>query len=99
MSAPLSSDVVTRVAQLARLKLSDPERERMASQLARVLEYVAVLNEVDVDGVEPMAHAVELANVLRDDRKYPSLPREDALANAPKTDGECFLVPAILDQV
>jgi aspartyl-tRNA(Asn)/glutamyl-tRNA(Gln) amidotransferase subunit C len=56
-----------------------------------------MLNEVDTDDVEPMAHAVEVTNVLREDAVRESLPREAALANAPKTDGECFLVPPILE--
>lgn len=96
MSAPLTTEEVDKVAVLARLKLSAAERDRMAAQLGEVLEYVAVLNEVETEDVEPMAHAVDLTNVLRDDLERESLPREAALANAPKTDGECFLVPPIL---
>ncbi|MFQ5734536.1 MAG: Asp-tRNA(Asn)/Glu-tRNA(Gln) amidotransferase subunit GatC [Planctomycetaceae bacterium] len=96
MPAPLSTDDVAKVAQLSRLKLSPAERERMTSQLARVLEYVSILNEVDTEGVELMAHAVEVTDVLRDDVVRESLPRKAALANAPQTDGEYFLVPAIL---
>jgi aspartyl-tRNA(Asn)/glutamyl-tRNA(Gln) amidotransferase subunit C len=69
----------------------------VAAQLARILDYVEMLNEVDTDDVEPMAHAVEVTNVLREDAVRESLPREAALANAPKTDGECFLVPPILE--
>jgi aspartyl-tRNA(Asn)/glutamyl-tRNA(Gln) amidotransferase subunit C len=97
MSASLSIEQVAKVASLARLKLSPDEREQMAAQLARVLEYVEILNEVDTDDVEPMAHAVEVTNVLRADEPGESLPREAALANAPKTDSECFLVPPILE--
>jgi len=85
------------VAVLARLKLSDAELTALTSQLGRVLEYVNILNEVDTDGVEPMAHAVEMQNVLRNDEIRESLPRESALANAPKTDGQSFLVPQILE--
>ena len=97
MSALLSTIEVAKVASLARLKLSVEEQEQMAVQLARVLEYVDVLNEVDTDDVEPMAHTVEVTNVLREDVPRDSLPREAALSNAPKTDGECFLVPQILE--
>lgn len=96
MSAPLSNDDVDKVAVLARLQLSLDEKSRMATQLGDVLEYVAMLDEVNTDDVEPMAHAVEMTNVLRDDAERESLPREAALANAPKTDGQCFLVPPIL---
>jgi aspartyl-tRNA(Asn)/glutamyl-tRNA(Gln) amidotransferase subunit C len=97
MTARLTRDDVAKVALLGRLKLSDDELEQMTTQLGRVLEYVDILNEVDTAGVEPMAHPIELANVFRDDVECESLPREDALANAPKTDGRCFVVPAILD--
>lgn len=97
MAAELSRDDVVKVAKLSRLKLSDSEIDAIKSQLGRVLEYVDILNEVDTDGVEPMAHAVEQFNVLRDDVSRPSLPREDALSNAPKTDGRFFQVPAILE--
>jgi aspartyl-tRNA(Asn)/glutamyl-tRNA(Gln) amidotransferase subunit C len=97
MTARLNRDDVAKVALLGRLKLSSPEIDQFTVQLARVLEYVDVLSEVDTQSVEPMAHAVELTNVFRDDVEEPCLPREDALANAPKTDGRFFLVPPILD--
>ncbi|HXY33260.1 MAG TPA: Asp-tRNA(Asn)/Glu-tRNA(Gln) amidotransferase subunit GatC [Planctomycetaceae bacterium] len=97
MTARLTRDDVAKVALLGRLKLSADELERMTSQLARVLEYVDILNEVDTEPVEPLAHPVELANVFRDDVEQACLPREGALANAPKTDGRFFVVPAILD--
>lgn len=92
----LSRDDVVKVASLARLKLTEGELEDFRLQLGGILDYVAMLNEVDTDGVEPMVHAIELANVFRDDEVRPSLPRDAALANAPKTDGRFFLVPQIL---
>ncbi len=88
---------MAKVALLGRLKLSADELERMTSQLGRVLEYVDILNEVDTQSVEPLAHPIELANVFREDVERPCLSREEALANAPKTDGRFFVVPAILD--
>ena len=96
MASPLSSEDVRKVATLSRLNLSPDESSRIAGELGAVLEYVAMLDEVDTDDIEPMAHAVELTNVLRDDAERQSLPREAALANAPKNDGTCFLVPPIL---
>ena len=93
----LSQDDVAKVARLARLKLSDEETVSLAGQLSRILDYVAILDELDVDNVEPMVHAVDLSNVLRPDELTPSLPRTAALANAPKTDGKYFLVPAIIE--
>ena len=92
----LSGDDVAKVALLARLHLSEAERQEYAVQLGRLLDYVRVLDEVDTADVEPMAHAVDLVNVLREDELRPSLAREDALANAPSTDGRFFLVPPVL---
>lgn len=97
MAAALTRQEAEKVALLARLKLTDAELARLAKQLSQVLQYVEILNELDTDDVEPMAHAVELTNVFRDDDVRPSLSRECALANAPKTDGHCFLVPKILE--
>jgi aspartyl-tRNA(Asn)/glutamyl-tRNA(Gln) amidotransferase subunit C len=92
----LSRETVVKVASLARLELTDAEIELFGGQLGAILDYVTQLDELDVSNVEPMVHVEDLANVLRNDVVHPSLPREDALANAPSTDGRCFLVPAIL---
>ena len=99
MTAPLTREDVMKVALLARLKLSEAELETFTAQLGHVLQYVDILNEVDTAVVEqPMAHAVELSNVFREDVVRPSLPRDEALANAPKSDGRYFLVPPILEE-
>lgn len=97
MTKHLTRDEAAKVATLARLKLDEGELEQLSGQLAAVLDYVDMLNEVDTENVDPMAHTFELSNVLREDEVLPSLSREDALSNAPKTDGRYFLVPAILD--
>jgi aspartyl-tRNA(Asn)/glutamyl-tRNA(Gln) amidotransferase subunit C len=89
---------VEKVALLARLRLSDAELETMTSQLAQIVGYVDQLAEVDVEGVEPMAHAVEQTNVFRDDSVLPSLPRDEALANAPRHNDRGYLVPAVLGE-
>ncbi len=88
---------VRKVASLARLSLSDSELATYGEQLTKILGYVEVLDEVDIEGVEPMPHAVELSNVFRDDVRLPSLALADALSNAPKTDGHYFQVPQILE--
>jgi aspartyl-tRNA(Asn)/glutamyl-tRNA(Gln) amidotransferase subunit C len=90
---------VEKVSLLARLLLSDEELDRMTSQMGAILGYVDLLSEVDTEQVEPMAHAIEVANVFRDDAARPSLDREAALANAPHRDQECYLVPAVLGEV
>jgi aspartyl-tRNA(Asn)/glutamyl-tRNA(Gln) amidotransferase subunit C len=86
---------VAKVALLARLQLDDAELEAMTRQLAQIVGYVDLLGEVDTDSVEPMAHAVEVTNVFRPDRVAPSLTRAAALANAPRSSDEAFLVPPV----
>lgn len=93
----LTPDDVRKVASLARLRVSDAEVASLTSDLTAILGYVDVLNEIDTTNVEPMVHAVELSNVLRADNVVASLPREAALSNAPSTDGQYFLVPAIIE--
>lgn len=97
MSNPLTPDDVRKVARLARLKLTDDEVAAFTRQLADVVRYVDQLSEVNTAGVEPLAHAIEIENVLRADEPRPSLPRADALSNAPASDGRYFLVPQILE--
>jgi aspartyl-tRNA(Asn)/glutamyl-tRNA(Gln) amidotransferase subunit C len=93
----LSRDDVAKVALLARLRLTGEELDRFTGQLNSIVDFVAQLGELDTRDVEPLAHGVEVRNVFRDDFVGPSLPREQALANAPRRDAECFLVPAVLD--
>ena len=93
----LTRDNVLKVAELGRLNLSDAEVEQFTRQLGQMLDYVAVLDELDVSQVQPMAHVADVANVFRDDVAGTPLTREQALSNAPKTDGKFFLVPQILE--
>ena len=92
----LSREEVEKISLLGRLRLSDQELDRMTDQLGHILDYMDLLAEVDTEQVEPMAHALDVANVFRDDEVRPSLPRDEMLANAPKRDDECYLVPAVL---
>jgi aspartyl-tRNA(Asn)/glutamyl-tRNA(Gln) amidotransferase subunit C len=94
----LSRTDVEKVALLARLRLTEAELDTMTGQLAQIVAYVDQLAEVNTDGVAPMAHAIEVANVFKDDRVAPSLPRAEALANAPHHDGRGYLVPAVLGE-
>jgi aspartyl-tRNA(Asn)/glutamyl-tRNA(Gln) amidotransferase subunit C len=94
----LSRTDVEKVSLLGRLALSESELETMTTQLARVVGYVEQLNEVQTEGVQPMAHALEMHNVYREDSLAASLPRDAALANAPKRDSECYRVPAVLGE-
>ena len=85
------------VANLARIALTPDEEAKLGSQLDDILGYVKKLEELDVTGVEPMAHAVPLTNVLRADEVRPSIPQEAALANAPKQANGLFIVPKIVE--
>lgn len=93
----LSTEEVAKVAVLARLRLSPEEIQAYTERLNAVVEFVGQLQELDTEGVEPLAHGVELRNKFRDDVRGPSLSREAALANAPQKTRENFLVPAVLD--
>ncbi|HEY7116757.1 MAG TPA: Asp-tRNA(Asn)/Glu-tRNA(Gln) amidotransferase subunit GatC [Tepidisphaeraceae bacterium] len=92
----LSLANVRHVAKLARLALDEEKLRRFVPQLESILEYVAKIDQVDVSGVEPMAHALPLANVLREDVVEPSLPIGQVLQNAPETDGRFFKVPKVI---
>lgn len=92
----LSRAEVDKVALLARLELTDAEAERLTRELTQIVQYVEQLSAVDTEGVEPMAHAVELQNVLAEDVVEPSLPREAALRNAPRRNEQGYLAPAVL---
>ena len=89
----ISRDEVRHVARLARLELSDDELEHFGGQLDAILEAVGKVAELDLDGVEPTAHPLELANVWAADEPRPSLPVEAALANAPDSEDTFFRVP------
>jgi aspartyl-tRNA(Asn)/glutamyl-tRNA(Gln) amidotransferase subunit C len=90
----IDRDQVLHVARLARLRLTDEELERMPGELSHILEHVERMDELDLEGVEPTSHVVELQNVLRDDVPRPSLPRERALAGAPDVADGGFRVPS-----
>jgi aspartyl-tRNA(Asn)/glutamyl-tRNA(Gln) amidotransferase subunit C len=87
---------VAHVAKLARLALDEQELRRLGGQLEPILDYVAQITRADVSGVEPLAHAAILSNVLRPDDPGPTLPLDQVLRNAPATDGPFFKVPKIL---
>jgi aspartyl-tRNA(Asn)/glutamyl-tRNA(Gln) amidotransferase subunit C len=92
----ITAEQVRHVARLSRLALDESQLARLTPQLESILGYVAKIGEVDVSGVEPMAHATPLVNVLRDDVPGEPLPLEQVLANAPETDGPFFKVPKII---
>lgn len=90
----LSRDQVLHVARLARLELSEPEVERMAEELSKVLEHVETIGSLNLDGVRPTSHVVDFDNALRPDEPRPSLPADVALASAPDPALGGFRVPS-----
>jgi aspartyl-tRNA(Asn)/glutamyl-tRNA(Gln) amidotransferase subunit C len=90
----IDREQVLHVARLARLRLSDDELERMPAELSKILEHVERMDMLDLEGVDPTSHVVELQNVLRDDVPRPSLPRERALQGAPDVADGGFRVPS-----
>ena len=88
---------VQYVARLARLALTPAEEEKFGAQLSHVLGYIEKLNQLDVAGIEPTAHAVPLVNVTRPDVVQPCLSNEEALSNAPAKGNGLFLVPKIVE--
>jgi aspartyl-tRNA(Asn)/glutamyl-tRNA(Gln) amidotransferase subunit C len=88
---------VAGIANLARLRLSEDELERMRRELGNILDYVSKLNELDVRGVEPTPYPIEMGNSFREGRVAPALTRAEALSGAPKTEGLFFRVPKIIE--
>jgi aspartyl-tRNA(Asn)/glutamyl-tRNA(Gln) amidotransferase subunit C len=89
----ITRDEVLHVAKLARLELTDEEIERFTGQLSAILEAVAKVSELDLSGVEPTAHPLDLVNIWAEDEPRPPIPLEEALANAPNREGGFFKVP------
>ena len=88
---------VKYIAHLARIQLSCEEEQKLGTQLGNILGFMEKLKTLDVSNVEPTAHAVPTVNVMRTDELRPSLPREDALRNAPAQANGLFMVPKIVE--
>jgi aspartyl-tRNA(Asn)/glutamyl-tRNA(Gln) amidotransferase subunit C len=93
----ITKQEVEHVARLARLELSEQEKEKLTEQLSGILTYVEKLNELTTTGVEPTAHVLDISNVMRDDLPQESLSQEQALANAPDKAAGHFRVPLIIE--
>ena len=90
----IDRDEVLHVARLARLELDESEIDTIASELSKVLDHVASISELDLDGVAPTSHVVDVDTALREDEVRPSLSRDAALACAPAVQDDGFLVPS-----
>ncbi|GHO42993.1 Asp-tRNA(Asn)/Glu-tRNA(Gln) amidotransferase subunit GatC [Ktedonospora formicarum] len=93
----IDRETVTSVAKLARLSLSEEEINLFGGQLSAILEHIQILQEADVSGVSPTAHASRLTNITRLDAPQPSYSPEELLANAPDQDENCLKVNAVLE--
>ena len=93
----LTRDDVLHLARLARLSLSDEEVTRLSTELSAILEHFTALAGIDTEAVEPTAHALPLANVMRADEIAPSLTRSEVLSNAPAEEDGMFRVRAVLE--
>lgn len=93
----LSADDVRAIADLARLELSEDDIARYQRQLSDILDYFQKLEELDTSHIDPTSSVLPLTNVMRVDEARPALPVDEALANAPESDGEQFRVRAVLD--
>ena len=90
----IDREQVLHVARLARLQLSDDEVEQMNGELSAILDHIAKIGELDLDGVPPTSHVVEVSNALRPDEPRPSWPREQILDAAPSVRDDGFEVPS-----
>ena len=91
----ISREDVLHVARLARLEIPEDQIAHVQAELGAILEAVGKVSELDLEGVEPTSHPLDLVNVWGEDEPRPSLPREDALANAPDPADGAFRVPAV----
>ena len=94
----VSKKDVEKIADLARLYITEEEKEKYTTQLNIILEYMEQLNTVDMADVEPLSHPLELINVVRKDEVRPSLPVKDAIRNAAETSGNYFKVPKVIQK-
>jgi aspartyl-tRNA(Asn)/glutamyl-tRNA(Gln) amidotransferase subunit C len=93
----ITAQTVEQLCDLARLTLEPEEAKRMRRDLARILEYVEKLSELDTEAVPPTSHVIEIRTPMRDDDRERKLPVEDVTRNAPRHSGSAFVVPKVID--
>ncbi len=93
----ITRETIEHVANLARLNLTEQEKETLTTEMADVISYVDKLNELDTSNVEPKSHVMPVNNVFREDKTEKSYDREKILANAPSKDDGCFKVPKVVE--
>ena len=98
MANQITDETIEYVGILAKLELSDAEKEEAKKDMEKMLDYIDTLNELDTDGVEPMSHVFPVHNVFREDVVTTGDGGEDTLANAPERRDRAFIVPKTVDQ-
>lgn len=93
----ITKETIEHVANLARLNLTDKEKEKLTSEMANIISYVDKLNELDTSNVPPTSHVKPISNVFREDAVKKSYDREKILANAPSQENGCFKVPKVVE--
>ena len=98
MSGKIDEKLIRHIGLLSRIELTDEQVAVFGRQFADIVAYMDKLQELDTDGVEPMAHALPIHNVLAQDAPGESLPPGQALANAPQRDGDFYKVPKVIGE-
>jgi aspartyl-tRNA(Asn)/glutamyl-tRNA(Gln) amidotransferase subunit C len=94
----VDKETVEKVAHLARLELAEDEKQAMIKDMNKILGFMDKLNEIDTTGVEPLIYMTDEVNVMREDVIGEDITHEEALENAPKQDGEHFLVAKVIEK-
>ena len=97
MANVISDETIEYVGILAKLELSDEDKENAKKDMASMLDYIDILGELDTEGIEPMSHIFPVQNVMREDVVTNGDGSDDTLKNAPESNGEAFIVPKTVD--
>ena len=93
----LSVEEIRQISVLTRIAMTEDELDVMRAQMSNILDSVAILNEVDTEGVEPTGHSVNIKSVMREDQIQDSLTQDETLLNAPQRDGSFIRIKAVLE--
>ena len=92
----ITDEIINHLADLARLEFSDEEKAELKQDLEKRIGFVEKLKEVDTTGIEPLMHITDAVNILREDVAEKTITKQEALLNAPQTDGNFFIVPKVI---
>lgn len=95
----VTDEMISHLSHLARLSFSDEEKIELKQDLEKMISFVEQLQEVDTSNVEPLLHITDAVNVLREDEVHQTITKQEALINAPQTDGKFFIVPKVIKKI